>query len=166
MWSVILSMTMRSFLFAAMALVVLGASVPVSRAVTQGDELEGRWLTGKRGVAVTFFRCGEATCGRIDWLAKPRYRGGELKIDRENPNPALRERPWCGIDVISGLRQEKPGVWTDGNIYNPKDGGSYDMEIERQGDGLRVYAFLGLRLLGKKENWIRAPADLPGCAEN
>ncbi|MEM7745265.1 MAG: DUF2147 domain-containing protein [Pseudomonadota bacterium] len=129
------------------------------------SSIEGRWLTGKQGVAITLFRCGEEMCGRIDWLKKPRYRGGELKIDRENPDPTLRQRPWCGIDVISRLREKKPGRWSGGKIYNPKDGSTYDLDIKQRGDGLRVRAYLGVRLLGKTEDWIRAPDDIPGCTE-
>ena len=142
-------------------LVVLGTAMPTFAT----DSIEGRWLTGKRKVAVELFRCGDDLCGKIDWLAKPRYRGGELKIDRENPNPALRSRPWCGIDIIWRLRQKEPGIWTGGKVYNPKDGRTYDLEIKRRGNGLRVKAYLGVKLLGKSEDWIPAPKDTPGCTD-
>lgn len=148
------------------ALVLAAMLAAAGPGIAQADTLEGRWLTGKRKVAITFFACGDAVCGRMDWLAKPRYRGGELKIDRENPDPALRARPWCGIDVISGLRPKGTGKWVDGEVYNPKDGKAYDFEVRRDGDGLKVNAFLGIKLLGKSEDWIRAPADLPGCTES
>lgn len=148
------------------ALVLAAMVLPAGGSNAAADTLEGRWLTGKRKVAITFFACGDAVCGRMDWLAKPRYRGGELKIDRENPDPALRARPWCGIDVISGLRPQGTGKWTKGEVYNPKDGKFYDFEVRRDGDGLKVNAFLGIKLLGKSEDWIRAPADLPGCTES
>ncbi|MEM8792425.1 MAG: DUF2147 domain-containing protein [Pseudomonadota bacterium] len=150
--------------FAAASLVVLPGADTV-RANTDPSTIEGRWLTGKRKVAVSIFPCGDAYCGRIDWLAKPRYRGGELKIDRENPDPALRERPWCGIDIISGLRRKKSGVWSSGQVYNPKDGNTYDLEIKEKGESLKVRAYLGVKLLGKTEVWVRAPADVPGCEE-
>ena len=110
----------------ALILAVFGNSALLPAQAEPGS-VEGRWLTGKRKVAVTLFRCGETLCGRMDWMAKPRYRGGELKIDRENPDPALRSRPWCGIDIIAGLRDREPGVWTGGKLYNPKDGATYDL---------------------------------------
>ena len=143
--------------------ILAGSEMPKAQADIM--PLEGRWLTGKRKVAVTLFRCGGDFCGRMDWMAKPRYRGGELKIDRENPDPALRNRPWCGIEIIAGLRPEAPGVWTDGKLYNPKDGETYNLEIKQRGDGLRVRAYLGVKLLGKSEDWVRAPDDLPGCGD-
>lgn len=148
-----------------LVLAVLGGSVSVSApAAGEDGSIEGRWLTGKRKAAVMLFSCGAEICGRLDWMAKPRYRGGELKIDRENPDPALRDRPWCGIDIIWGLRPAGPGIWTDGDLYNPKDGATYSVEIERRGAELRVRAYLGIKVLGKTEEWIRAPDDLPGCA--
>lgn len=147
------------------ASLVLGLIADGDAAAASVGDLEGRWLTGKRKVAISFFPCDGRICGRIDWLAKPRYRGGELKIDRENPDPALRNRPWCGIDVISGLQRKSDGVWSGGRVYNPKDGESYKLEIKEDGDGLKVRAYLGIKLLGKTEDWIRAPDDLPGCTE-
>lgn len=148
-----------------LALVVAMLVVAASVSRVDASPLEGRWLTGKKGVVIALAPCGDAICGRIDWLKKPRYRGGELKIDRENPDPSLRDRPWCGIDVISRLRESKPGRWKGGKIYNPKDGSTYDLEIKKKGDILRVRAYLGVRFLGKSETWVRAPDDLPGCSE-
>ncbi|MEM9043637.1 MAG: DUF2147 domain-containing protein [Pseudomonadota bacterium] len=127
------------------------------------DSIEGRWLTGKRKVAITLFSCGDAYCGRIDWLAKPYRKDGSLKIDNENPDPTLRDRPYCGIEIITALRPDGSGVWTGGDLYNPQDGRTYDIEIKTDGKALDVRAYLGIRLLGKTENWIQAPADTPGC---
>lgn len=156
---------MRTRIQNIMALAAAGMAALLLAAPAGAAEIEGRWLTGKREVAVTFFPCGEAMCGRIDWLAKPRYRGGEVKRDQHNPDPALRDRPWCGITVITGLRRNGDGDWVDGTFYYPKDGDNYDLEVEPRGEGLRVHAFLGVRFLGKSEDWIRAPADLPGCPD-
>lgn len=149
----------------AIVLAIFGVLASVASATGSGS-IEGRWLTGKRQAAVALFSCGSQICGRLDWMAKPRYRGGELKIDRENPDPALRARPWCGIDVIWGLRAAEPGVWTGGDLYNPKDGETYSLEITQRGEGLKVRAYLGIKILGKTEDWIRAPDDLPGCIDN
>lgn len=143
----------------------LAGGLSAARAGDGDAALEGRWLTGKGGVAVTLFPCGEAYCGRIDWLENPRYRGGELRVDQHNPDPALRSRPWCGITSITGLKPDGDGAWTGGTFYYPKDGNNYDLDIETRGDGLKVYAYLGIRLLGKTETWTRAPDDLPGCTE-
>ncbi|MEM0942614.1 MAG: DUF2147 domain-containing protein [Pseudomonadota bacterium] len=129
------------------------------------ESLEGRWLTGKRKVAITLFPCGDEFCGRIDWLAKPYTSEGTLKIDSENPDPSLRDRPYCGIQVITKLRESRPGVWKGGDLYNPQDGRTYDIQIKTDGDGLKVRAYLGVKLLGKTENWIAAPEDTPGCVE-
>ncbi|MEM7507123.1 MAG: DUF2147 domain-containing protein [Pseudomonadota bacterium] len=125
----------------------------------------GLWLTEKRKVAINLAPCGEEMCGEIVWLAKPYTKSGILKRDVENPDPALRDRPWCGITVITGLRQKKAGVWKSGEFYFPKDGRRYDLEIKQVGDQLKVYAFLGVKLLGKSEKWSRADPEKIGCVE-
>ena len=149
---------MKALLPVATLILASTMALPVA-----AESLEGRWLTGKRKVAVTLFPCQDAYCGRIDWLAKPYRKDGTLKIDSDNPDPSLRERPYCGIQIISDLRVKKPGVWSGGNLYNPQDGRTYDIEIKTDGEGLRVRAYLGIKLLGKTEDWIRAPAETPGC---
>lgn len=125
--------------------------------------VEGVWLTEKRKVAVELYPCGAAMCGKIVWLAKPRSRDGTLRRDVRNPDPALRDRPWCGIEVIRGLRRDGPG-WADGRFYYPKEGKSFDIDLSDAGDGtLEVRAYLGIKLLGKTEVWTRPEGALPGC---
>ena len=124
----------------------------------------GTWLTGKRKVAVDFYQCGERLCGRIVWLAKPRWSEGTLKRDERNPDPALRDRLWCGIEAVTGLRPDGPGRWKKGLFYNPKDGNSYDLDLRAGPDGtLKARAYFGLRLFGKSETWVRPEGPLPGC---
>lgn len=125
----------------------------------------GLWLTEKGKVAISLARCGQEMCGEIVWLAKPFTKSGVLKRDVENPDPVLRDRPWCGITVITGLREKKVGVWKGGDFYYPKDGRSYDIEIKQVGDKLKVHAFLGVKLLGKSEKWSRADPEKIGCVE-
>lgn len=149
---------LSAFIIAALALTAL----PVRAA----DAPFGVWLTEKGKVAVELFDCDGAMCGQVVWLDKPRYRSGELKIDRENPDPALRDRPWCGIQVIRGLRQNGDGDWEGGKFYYPKEGATFDIEIEPRRNGtLKVSAFLGIKILGKTETWSRADGPLPSCEE-
>lgn len=138
-----------------LALAIAGAA--------RADGIEGVWLTGKKAVGVELYPCGGTTCGKIVWLAKPRWSEGTLKRDERNPDPALRDRPWCGIEVITGLRRNG-AAWEGGSFYYPKDGKSFDLEIRENGDGtLKVRAYLGVKLLGKTETWTRPEGALPGC---
>jgi len=125
----------------------------------------GHWLSEKKKVLVEFYRCEDKLCGKIVWLAKPYYKSGDFKRDRKNPNPALRDRGWCGIEVIQGLKAKGDGSWEDGEFYFPKEGRTFDIDIEGQADaGLKIWVYLGLRLLGKSEIWTRPePGQAVGC---
>lgn len=141
--------------------------IPSAMAAANGPG--GLWFTEKGKVAVALEPCGDAEgddaalCGRIAWLKSPRHRDGALKRDTQNADPALRDRPWCGLTVITGLRQAGSGVWTGGTFYYPKDGNRYDVEIREGDEGLTVRAFLGVRFLGKTEDWRRVDKPLPDC---
>jgi len=149
----------------SLAMLALAAGLAAGAAPARADGVEGVWLTEKGKVAVELFRCGAELCGRIVWLARPRWSEGTLKRDERNPDPALRDRPWCGIEVISGLRRDGGGDdWEDGSFYYPKDGKSFDLALRPNGDGtLKVWAYLGVKLLGKTEIWTRPEGALPGC---
>jgi len=127
--------------------------------------IAGLWLTGKRKVAVELSACGDALCGRIVWLARPHRRDGSLKRDRENPDPALRDRPICGMTIIEGLQPDGNGGWEGGEFYYPGHGRTYSMRIEPRDGALKVRAFLGLDLFGKSETWVPAPPARRGCPE-
>jgi len=127
-------------------------------------EVTGLWLSEKGKVAVELFACDDHLCGRIAWMADP-YDGAGLKRDTHNPDPAERDRPWCGMIVITGLERSGGARWEDGGYY-PKHGRRYDLNIKRVGDRLRMRAFLGLDMLGRTETWRRPDEPLPGCPES
>ncbi|MFD1702229.1 DUF2147 domain-containing protein [Methylopila henanensis] len=94
---------------------------------------EGLWSLSKGKVQVRIVACGEALCATVAGLAKPNDKQGRPKVDKRNPNPALRERRVIGISLLSGMKADAGG-WS-GNFYNPDDGETYAGRIEQGGDG-------------------------------
>src|ERR1700751_2297623 len=74
---------------------------------------EGTWLLANR-VAIQVFECSGLLCGKIVWLVRPRTPAGQPDVDRLNPDPALRQRPLCGLTIIWGLQPDSPGHWSNG----------------------------------------------------
>src|SRR6185312_7721199 len=105
---------MTAGLFAFLAVLLCG---PANRA--EAADLRGVWLVDNQ-VAVELFPCNDGLCGRIVGLSEPRDNAGRPKHDRRNPDPALRERPLCGLGVLSGLKPVAPGSWEGGTFYNPQ----------------------------------------------
>jgi uncharacterized protein (DUF2147 family) len=140
----------------ATAIAMLAAPMPTDAAETDPSAVTGVWLSEKGKVAVEIYPCADKLCGKIVWLAKPYRRDGKVKRDDRNPEPALQNRPYCGIEVIQNLKPKKNGTWESGRVYVPKQGETFDLDIELNKKGeLELRAYLGIRLLGKSETWIR-----------
>ena len=116
---------------------------------------QGVWLISGEA-AVQIFDCNGMLCGRIVWLQDPRNAQGQLKRDKRNPDPALRQRELCGLTVISDLRSADPGSWNDGRFYNPDSGQTYNVKLElTPSDALVARFYQGLPLVGETKTLSR-----------
>lgn len=94
----------------------------------------GVWRLSSGKVTVRVGFCGgQKLCARIVGLAQPIGKDGRPKVDKENPNPALRGRRIMGLQVVSGMSPAGPGLWK-GYIYNADDGGTYRSEMHLTGN--------------------------------
>jgi sterol desaturase/sphingolipid hydroxylase (fatty acid hydroxylase superfamily) len=111
----------------AVALFVLAALPGESRA-QPASAITGNWATRGFGSIVQFRPCAASTgtmCGRIVWLWEPNDDAGRPRTDNHNPDRTLRTRPLIGVEIVRGLRETGPGVWSEGALYNPDDGRTY-----------------------------------------
>lgn len=118
------------------------------------DGLAGVWLTAGGESQIEIAPCGYAYCGRILADLKPADPQSPQEKDVNNPDPTLRDRPIVGITILTGL---KPGgdanVW-EGSIYNPEDGGTYDVTLTLKGDKLKVEGCMAY-VLCDSQTWSR-----------
>lgn len=131
-------------------------------AIADDKDVLGYWLTEKKGAVIELYKCAEDTelCGRIAWLKKPYGKDGKLKTDTGNPDPSLRNRPRCGIAVVTGLKPTAKQVWKGGRVYDPKSGNRYSARIRlKDKNRLNVRVYLGIPIIGITENWSR-PEDI------
>lgn len=136
-----------------------------ARGAEPRPDLIGRWATEGFGSIVEFKPCASAPaelCGRIVWLWAPAA-GGRAPVDRYNPEPALRSRPIIGSEIVSGLREVSPGVWTGGRLYNPDDGRTYAGTIRVKG-GLLELKGCALSVVCRNQTW-RRPQDVLAAAQ-
>ena len=83
---------------------------------------------------------------------------GQPDVDRLNPDPTLRQRPLCGLTTIWGLRPDSPGHWTNGWLYDPQDGNTYDVTAELTApDRISARVYRGVPFLGRTEILTRDP---------
>jgi uncharacterized protein (DUF2147 family) len=118
---------------------------------------DGTWLFANR-VAVEVFECSGLVCGRIVWLLRPRMPDGQPDVDRRNPDPTLRQRPLCGLTIIWGLQPDGADRWSNGSLYDPQDGITYDVTAERTApDKISARVYRGAPIFGRTEILIRDP---------
>jgi uncharacterized protein (DUF2147 family) len=120
------------------------------------SDVLGSWKTDGGDSRLELFRCGEKICGKIVWLKVPNYIDpldgpvGETKVDRKNPDPALRARPILGLQIMNGLTDKGDNRWGNGTCYNPETGKSYKCKMHLVSpDRLEVRGFIGFSLIGR-----------------
>ena len=151
---------LRGALSLAAAIAIVAAPVFAAAAEPDPSGVLGFWIDEPKKVAVEFYSCEERLCARIVWLARPYRKNGEFKRDKRNPDPALRDRTWCGIEVITGLKPKRDDFWKSGRFYYPRKGTTFDVDVElTDGGGLELRAYLGIRLFGISEIWNRPDPD-------
>lgn len=132
------------------------------------NDIHGLWVDNKdvdkQKVAIQIEDCGTSLCGRIYWLKKPFNKEGQPKHDKHNSNSTLRNRPLCGLQILSGFRYSKDNTWGDGQIYNPDDGYTFKSTMSLKEDGtLNVRGYVGISLLGKTVEWVRPKEKIEQC---
>lgn len=116
----------------------------------------GLWKTDGGDSQLELFRCGEKICGKIVWLKVPKYIDsrdgpvGMIKVDRKNPNPALRNRPILGLQVMKGLTAKGDNRWEKGTCYDPETGKSYKCKMRLASPArLELRGYIGISLIGR-----------------
>ena len=138
---------------AAAAMFVVSLSF---QATAQSDVL-GLWIPPEQDSVIEIYSCGDEVCGRVIELNQPLDEDGNPKVDRNNRDDALRGRPILGMELLRGFKQEKPGSYRGGKIYNPRDGKLYKAVLTLMEDGtLKVRGYLGLPALGQTQVWSRS----------
>jgi uncharacterized protein (DUF2147 family) len=115
------------------------------------EPVTGLWLTDAKDGVVEIAPCGPKLCGRlVKLLVAPKGPA----VDRNNPDPALRNRPLVGLPIFTGFVPE--GRAWRGTAYDPKAGKSYNTTLQRTGaDMLKVRGCL-IAFLCRSASWTRA----------
>jgi uncharacterized protein (DUF2147 family) len=93
----------------------------------------GLWRA-KDGAQIRVATCGKGRlCG---FIATPSPRldpaTGRPPVDKKNPDPAKRNRPLAGVEILIGMAPSGPGVWS-GQLYNDDDGHTYTGKLKELG---------------------------------
>jgi uncharacterized protein (DUF2147 family) len=128
------------------------------------DAVLGYWATKDSILQVA--RDGDSLSMRVVALENPFYLDdephgppGAPRVDVNNPDPALRERPILGLELLSDYEFAKKR-WR-GRIYDPQSGNVYSSTMWVEDGELNMRGYIGVALLGRTQ----AFAPVAGCSE-
>lgn len=136
-------------------LVALGLLAP---AVVHAHALQGLWWVQERDATVRIESYRGALCGRIEWVRDSLDSRGQLRRDRKNPDPALRDRVMRDLVIVSDLVPASPDSarWK-ARVYDPRSGNTYTARLTLEGpDRLKLRGYVVLPLFGRTARWTRA----------
>jgi Delta7-sterol 5-desaturase len=97
------------------------------------QDIRGEWATQGYSARVMIKPCASSPdqlCGTITWLWEPVDASGKPAKDAQNPDPARRELPLVGLDMLTGFKpSSERQQWSGGQIYNPEDGRTYNASL-------------------------------------
>ncbi len=148
-----------------LALVLMFALTGIGFAA-DGDAVLGVWATSPKdegGQAhVKIYQEDGKYFGKIIWLAEPVYPpgdqdAGQQKLDRENPDPALRGRPVMGLEIVKDFTYKGDDEWGGGTVYDPAKGKTYKarMRLADNGKVLKLRGYVGIPMFGRTTEWTR-----------
>ena len=119
------------------------------------DAIIGIWKDGKGKGHVQIFKQNGKYYGKVIWLNNPKDVNGKPKVDKNNPNESLRNKPLLGLTMLKNFQYDD-GEWSGGQIYNPSDGKEYKAYMKlKDSNTLSVRGYIGISILGKTDTWVR-----------
>lgn len=138
------------------ALLLLCTVLAAAGAYAQTATVQGYWRE-PRGAVIRIAPCGDRLCVEIVRLSG----GNHPARDAHNPDPKLRNRPLCGLRIGDGFMAVDPQHARGGHLYDPRNGSTYSGEMTAEGNLLHLRGYLGLRILGRTQTWVRATQPPP-----
>ena len=124
------------------------------------DSIQGVWKTGEGNAMVRIYKNGEKYQGKVVWLKEPiDPETGKPKVDKFHPDEASRTRSVLGLINVWGFVYQEKNLWSEGNIYDPKNGNTYSCTIKMiNSNTIEVRGFIGVSLIGRTDTWTRQVA--------
>lgn len=126
------------------------------------NDVAGVWTVPDGKTRVEIYKNAQGAFeGKIVWMDEPNFSAndpdaGKPKCDRENPDPALRDRPIMGLVILKDCKFNGKDEWSGGTVYDPNCGKTYKGKLWLNSpDSLGMRGFIGISLLGRSETWTR-----------
>lgn len=103
--------------------------------------------------------CGSGLCIQIVAISQK----APGVIDARNPDPSLRSRPVCKLDIGTQFKATDPDHADGGRVYEPISGKTYKALMSSDGNALTLRGYVGIKAFGRTETWKRTSATSATC---
>lgn len=115
----------------------------------------GVWTNEEGKARFEIYPCGDKLCGKIVSLKEP-TKNGKPKVDENNPEKNLQNRPLQGLVFLNGFEYDGDNKWDEGTIYDPESGKTYSCYMKMLSkDKMEVKGYIGFSLIGRSQAWTR-----------
>jgi uncharacterized protein (DUF2147 family) len=140
---------------------LLVATVFMSVIQVEKSPIERIWYNQEKTSKIQIYLAKDGNYyGKIVWLDEPIDKEtGKPKTDKENPEYKNRNTPLMGLVILKGFKvnPENKNEYTDGRIYDPKNGKTYCGKITFKGNTLDLRGYLcSASFLGRTAVWTLA----------
>ena len=123
--------------------------------IVSAQEVIGKWKLDDGSAIVEVYKSGDSYNGKIVWLKDATMPDGSPVCDLHNPDKSLRSRKLMGLNMLSGLKKTGD-QYTQGSIYDPGNGKTYNCSMKVEGDVLKVRGSLDKKgRIGRTMDWFR-----------
>lgn len=149
---------MKTFIYTTL-LSIMFALAPNVNAQT-ADEILGDWLNQEGTAKIHIFKANNGKYkgkyyGKIYWLKEP-TKNGKPKVDDQNPDVNKRNQEIVGLVILNDFTFDSDDKeWSNGTIYDPKNGKTYSCTITKSGDKLNVRGYVGISMIGRTAIWTK-----------
>ena len=139
-------------------LILLFLAVYSMTALAQkAEDIQGIWWNDEKTTKIKVEKKNGKFIGTIVYMIPEKYVNGKPPVDDKNPDPKLQSRSVVGLQILDGfVYNSGKKEWSEGKIYDPKSGKTYDCYAWLEGDVLKLKGFVaGIRWLGRESEWYK-----------
>ncbi len=125
------------------------------------DDILGDWFNQDGTAKIHVFKAVNGKFkgkfyGKIVWLKEP-TKNGKPKEDDKNPIATKRNQEIIGLVILNNFSFNiDDKIWSEGTIYDPNNGKTYNCTMTISGDKLNVRGYVGISMLGRTAVWTKA----------
>jgi uncharacterized protein (DUF2147 family) len=126
----------------------------------QKNQIERVWYNQEKTSKIQVYLAKDGKYyGKIVWLDEPNEKDGKPKVDKENPEASLKDKPLNGLLILKGFSVDAKdkNLYTGGTVYDPKNGKTYCGKLTFKDTTIDLRGFIcSMSFLGRTSTWTLA----------